>query len=168
MSAMIELTKAIIQPDCQVLASWSHRVCFPTHNANAYGAQPEWITGDVAKGKLLAWRVTTAHLHLLQRRRVRSATEAGHELLIACAKGGKRVTGERIEDGRASNGVVMRANALRGARVDEDENVAETVVVNVLLLLAVRGVGERPVVAGSDRRSAGLCRTKLRRRAGIA
>lgn len=47
------------------------------------------------------------------------------------------------------------------------EDVVETVVVNVLLLV-VRDVGERPVVAGSDRRSAGLCRTKLKGRAGMA
>lgn len=50
--------------------------------------------------------------------------------------------------------------------VIENEDVVETVVVNLLLLL-VGVVGGGPVVAGSDRRSAGLCRTKLKVRAGM-
>lgn len=56
------------------------RSCFHTHNANAYGAQPEWVTGDVAKAELAATSIAATHLHFLQRRRVGVASEARHEL----------------------------------------------------------------------------------------
>lgn len=68
--------------------------------------------------------------------------------------------------GGASDGVLMRARVVGGVRnVDEGKDVVETVVVK-LLVVWVRGMRERRVVAGSDRRSAGLCRTKLKGRAG--
>lgn len=83
---MIELMKAMIQPDYPLLAQLklSHCACGQTHNANAYGAQPEWVASNVAKGELLVGAgITAAHLHLLQRGRMLGASEAGHELQVA-------------------------------------------------------------------------------------
>lgn len=90
------------------------------------------------------------------------ASEAGHEFRAAQAKSGaKRVTEESIEDGGASGLGLLRASAHGGGGVNEGEDVVETVV-DRSFNLVVCGLREGPVVAGSDRRSAGLCRAKLK------
>jgi hypothetical protein len=58
---MMELTNAIIQPDCnvkcQLLArklEGTGRVCRVSYNANAERGQWEWVAKDVSKTELLA------------------------------------------------------------------------------------------------------------------
>lgn len=63
---MMELTKAMIQPDCCTVSGDLSMFTSATHNANADCAQPEWVAGNVTKIEPLRGIATAiAHFHLL-------------------------------------------------------------------------------------------------------
>lgn len=91
MSAMIEPTKAISQPDCAALATMHNSgQQNKTHNGNAYRPKPERVACNVAKTETFAAAIAgVCHVHLLQRRRL-SAAEADHMVCLVIM----RYTGE--------------------------------------------------------------------------
>ena len=73
MSAITELTKAIIQPDCRRCQSIVFRTYLDllgrTYDANAYRGQPEGIACDIRKTEphsAVAAIIVVIHLELLQ------------------------------------------------------------------------------------------------------
>jgi predicted hydrolase (HD superfamily) len=87
MSAMMELTNAIIQPDCDVkvsnLRQWKSRFRKGSYNANSKRGQRERVAKDVAHAELLAPAAISAIvvIHLLVEVWVKACV-AGHQVLL--------------------------------------------------------------------------------------